>query len=185
MKPIKWRFIFVLALTLWASYSITPTITYFSQPNEIRNNPEEFAKLIPNWLPQRHVKLGLDLVGGVQLNLGVDTADSLENNLNQKAVDVVRWAEAAEHPLETAYVQKGTSQMTVVLPEDSDFGLFNEKFREEYPRLEKKGRDGNTLYYGYASTELEKVKKAALEQAERKSTVECHPENMINHCILP
>ena len=54
MKPIRWRLIFVTALTLLAIYGISPTLIYFSQPAEIRNDSEEFLKKVPSWLPQSH-----------------------------------------------------------------------------------------------------------------------------------
>jgi protein-export membrane protein SecD/preprotein translocase SecF subunit len=169
-KPIKWRFIAVLLLSLWGIYASLPTIIYFMQPKEVRNNKEEFLKKIPSWMSSNHVKLGLDLQGGVQLVLGVDTRSAIENRLGGLAVDLKRWADSAQVAVEKAYVKKGENQITVVLPADSDSGIFNEKLRAEFPLLQKKDRQDNTLFYGFSNKEIVKIRQAALEQAQRVVT---------------
>ena len=60
MKPLRWRFTFIALLTIWAAY-VCPTIIYFMQPKEVRNDEVEFSKAVPSWLPEKHAKLGLDL----------------------------------------------------------------------------------------------------------------------------
>ncbi|MBC62402.1 MAG: hypothetical protein CMP11_08090, partial [Zetaproteobacteria bacterium] len=167
MKPIKWRFTVIAAFTLWALYYAAPTAIYFSQPKETQNDDEYFAKIIPSWLPSNHVKLGLDLRGGVQLVLGVDTDSSLENRLSQIAVELKSWSDGSKQGVQSAYVEKGTQRLTIVLDPSIDVGEFNVNVKKEYPSLQKFGKSESSLYYGFSSNEIGRIEKSAFEQAER------------------
>jgi len=97
MKPIKSRFLVILFLTLSALYAIAPTVIYFMEPKELRNDTEYFAKKLPSWLPKDNlVKLGLDLQGGVLLVIGVDTKSSIETRLSSLSEDMKTWAKTNE-----------------------------------------------------------------------------------------
>ena len=167
MKPLRWRLTFVAILTLFAVYGIAPTIIYFSQPAEIRNDDEAFLKHVPSWLPQSHIKLGLDLQGGVQLVLGVKTDGAIENRLNRTGVELQRWAQEQDIEIETAYVPKGKQTLTVVVAKDDDLDRFKTDFKKEYPHLNLVDREERTLLYSYKDSELDKITKSALEQAEK------------------
>jgi len=106
MKPIRWRATVIAALALLAAYAVAPTVIYFMQPVEVRNDEEAFLKKVPSWLPQSHVKLGLDLQGGVQLVLGVKTEGAIEIRLGRAAVETIRWSKDGELGVETAFVGK-------------------------------------------------------------------------------
>ena len=56
MKSIRSRVLLIAALALGAIYYISPTLIYFSQDKEVRNDQESLAKAIPNWLPKKHIK---------------------------------------------------------------------------------------------------------------------------------
>lgn len=169
MKPIRWRLTFVIILSIWAIYAVAPTVLYFSQPKEIRNDEEAFMKKLPSWLPQGHVKLGLDLQGGVQLVLGVETSGAIENKLSRTSVELKRWATDNDLEIETAYVTKGSQKLTVVLnDEDDEAGAkFRSEFKKEFPHLAQVDRDGKTITYSYKDSETKRIEKSALEQAER------------------
>ena len=167
MKPIKWRAIFVLGLTLLAFYTVAPTIIYFMTPADIRNDPEEFDKRVPAWLPRSHVKLGLDLQGGVQLVLGVNTPGAIDTQLSRLAVSISRWAEAEQIPLETAYLSKDDSKLAVVLSSEDELDRFKVGLKAEFPNLELFERDHLSIKYDLKDSEKERIKKSALEQADR------------------
>lgn len=167
MKATKWRSLFVLGVTLWAVYISVPTVIYFMQPTQVRNDEDAFTKKVPDWLPQKHVKLGLDLQGGVQLKLGVDTENTMETQLSQRAVELKSWSDEKSFGISSAYVKKGSQQLTVILDKKTDPGVFNQNLRSEFPSLTKLGRDGSRVFYGYNNTEKKRIEKSALEQAER------------------
>ena len=166
MKPVRWRLTFVIILTLLAIYGITPTLIYFSQPSESRNDPEEFLKKVPGWLPQSHAKLGLDLQGGVQLVLGVQTEGAIESRLNRTGVEVRRWANDMGISVDKSYVTQ-QNRLAIILAKEDDSEAFRQAFRKEHPHLVLASKDGLRLDYTYKEEEMERISKSALEQAER------------------
>ncbi len=167
MKTIKWRFFTVLALTLWALYTAAPTAIYFMQPLEIKNDHEKFLEKVPSWLPKEHVKLGLDLAGGVHLNLGVDTKSTIESHLGEMAVDLKRLSDEKKLGIESAYVKPGSGRLTLVLEESIDVGTLTHAVKQEYSTLSKLSQEDNKVYFGYSDAEKSRIEKSALEQAER------------------
>ncbi len=167
MRPIRWRAIFLSVLTLLSIYAITPTIIYFLQPVQVRNNHAAFEQKVPSWLPQSHIKLGLDLQGGVQLVLGVSTEGAIENRLGRAAVEISRWAKDKELGVETAYVSKEKLAVVVRLKDTQDDGTFYEALHKEFPYLVKLSKEDRALSFGYSEKEKEKITQSALEQAER------------------
>ncbi len=167
MKSLRWRFIVIAVLGLWAAYNVSPTVIYFFEPKEIRGDVEKLNKIIPDWLPKKHVKLGLDLQGGVQLVLGVQTKGAVDNRLNRVAVEAARWAEDQKLGIDSAYVVKGKQRMIVKLKADQDVADFKEKFKEEFPGISQIDREENVITYAYDEDQISTIEKSALEQAER------------------
>lgn len=167
MTSVKWRVLFVIGIILAGIYAVTPTIIYFSMPKETRNDAEQFAAANPNWLPRSHVKLGLDIQGGVQLVLGVDALSAVESKLGRLAVDLTRWSADKNLGVTTAFVVKGEQKIAVELGDQADESKFRDDFKKEFPGIDYKGRDGKKLYFGYTETEIKTAKQSAMEQAER------------------
>lgn len=167
MKPLRWRVTFVTLLALLSIYGIAPTIIYFSQPKEVRNDLDEFLKHVPDWLPQSHIKLGLDLQGGVQLLLGVSTEGAIENRLNRTGVELKHWASDQKLGVDTAYVAQKSGILTVKLKAEQDVGDFLSQFKSEYPLLKMDHKEGQTLTFSYKDAEMERIKQSAIEQADK------------------
>lgn len=165
----SWKGLFVASLTILSLYSAAPTFIYFSLPKDIRNDEEVFSKNVPSWLPDDHIKLGLDLQGGVQLVLGVDTTKAIESKLSRMSVEIVRWAQDNGFALESAYVPQGSDTISINTKEELDVGAFKAALKKEFAELEVMSRsnDGMTMHYGYNDKEMERIRKSALEQAER------------------
>ena len=163
---LKWKMLFIVALSLLGLYATSPSIIYFSLPKEVRNDATEFEKRIPDWLPKKHVKLGLDLQGGVQLVLGVTTAEAVDNKISRIATELLRWATEEKLAVKTAFAIKGKQTLRVEFTgnEPDDFGV---KFRKEYPSFVQVDREDNYLDYQFNEDELDRIKKSSLEQAER------------------
>lgn len=167
MKSLRWKIVFLSVLSLFAIRAIAPTLIYFAQPTEIRIDNEKFESLIPDYLPKKHVKLGLDLQGGVQLVLGVDTDNAIQNKLSSMAVEVQRWADDEEKGVETAYAAKDSQELTVKLKEGADEDDYRNSFKEEFSLLAQQSVDGNTFVYGYSEEQMTRIRQSALEQAEK------------------
>ena len=172
VKSHSWRLWLIVFLTLGAVYFSTPTVMYFFQPREVRNDAERFQSTLPSFLPQSHIKLGLDIQGGVGLVLGIETQSAIDNYLALMAVDVQRWSEelAADSTpvVQSAYGLKGAQKMALVLDlEEQTFDEFINEFKEEFSSLVVLGRDGNKVEFGYTDAEIERIRESSLEQAER------------------
>ncbi|MFW7377567.1 MAG: protein translocase subunit SecD [Oligoflexus sp.] len=167
MKSLRSRLIFLILLTLGAIYYVSPTFIYFSLPKDQRNDQQVLDEAIPSWLPREHIKLGLDLQGGVQLVLGVDLEVAIENRLGRLATEITRWSEENNQMVEQAYVLRGQEKLRIVLKDGVDVGDFRVQLTEEFEGLEQDGREGLQLDFRYTDSELSRIREAALEQAER------------------
>ena len=125
---LKWKMTFISALALLGLYASSPSIIYFSLPRQIRNDDQEFQKRVPAWLPRKHVKLGLDLQGGVQLVLGVTTAEAVDNKIRRVATDITRWSQDNSLQIKSAYVLKGKQTLRVEFI-DTEPDDFSSKFK--------------------------------------------------------
>lgn len=167
MKSIRSRMALIVLLALGAIYYISPTLIYFSQDKEIRNDQTMLNQKIPDWLPKKHIKLGLDLQGGVQLVLGVDTEVAIDNKLGRVGTELTRWANESSQRVQEAFALKGEQKLRVVLSGSTDRGAFKTDLKKEFPGLEMVSREGQTLDFQYSDEQLTRIRKAALEQAER------------------
>jgi protein-export membrane protein SecD/preprotein translocase SecF subunit len=167
MKQTKFRFFLVTSLTLWALYLSIPSIIYFSTPKAERNDEKLMQSKIPNWLPQKHVKLGLDLQGGVQLVLGVNTDNAVDNKLSRIGTEVMRWAGDSKFKVAKAFVLEGKQTLRIVLDDAQDLGDFKIGFNKEYSGLEQTSRDGQKVDFQYSGDQISRIKQSSIEQAER------------------
>jgi protein-export membrane protein SecD/preprotein translocase SecF subunit len=168
MSALKRQIIFVIGLILLAAYYVSPTIIYFALPKEIRNDQVELEKRIPDWLPQKHIKLGLDLQGGVQLVLGVDTAAAVRNKLGRIGTEITRWSSEGKHGVKTAYVLKNEPILRVEFEDPNlDFGKFKSALSKDFFGLVVQRREGNYADFKYDDNQVATIRQAALGQAER------------------
>ena len=167
MKSLRSRMTLIILLTLGAIYYVSPTLIYFSLPKETRNDQKVLESHIPSWMPKKHIKLGLDLQGGVQLVLGVDTTAAIDNKLSRLGTEIARWANQDKQQVKEAYSIKGEQKVRVILADGVDQGEFKVQLAEEYPRLEQASRDGQSIDFQFKDSELGRIREAALEQAER------------------
>jgi protein-export membrane protein SecD/preprotein translocase SecF subunit len=167
MNKLRWRLSIIAVLTLWAAYIVAPSVIYFSSPKEVRNSEEEMAKRIPSWLPRKHVSLGLDLQGGVQLVLGVNTDNAVDNKLNRLGTEAQRWSDDKSLGIAKAYNVTGKQTLRIELKEGTDPNDFREKFRLEYPGLVQKARNGQVVDFAYEDDQIKTIKASSIEQAEK------------------
>lgn len=167
MKPLKWRMVTLSVITLLAIYSIIPTIIYFLEPKETRNDQEAFQKKVPSWLPQSHIKLGLDLQGGIQLVIGVDTQGAIDTKLARIGIELKSWGEEQSIPIKNAYAPKNKQSLHIVLEKVEDLESFRTAFKKDYPNLKQESRDENKILYTYSDEETKRINDSARKQAER------------------
>jgi protein-export membrane protein SecD/preprotein translocase SecF subunit len=161
------RLIYILLLAGLGLYLISPSIIYFSLPKESRNDADVFERAVPDILPREHVKLGLDLQGGVQLVLGVNTLEAVASKIGTMSVEVSRWASDNKIPVASAYAVKDSQILRIQLTEGADEADFKDRFKQAFAGFEWQGRDGNKLDYTYSDEEIRNIRRSAVEQAER------------------
>ncbi len=167
MKSLRARLLLVLLLTLGALYYISPTVIYFSLPKDKRNDQAELEKAIPSWLPKKHIKLGLDLQGGVQLVLGVDTNVAIDNKLSRIGTEISRSANESKKQVSEAYAIKGQQTLHVTLEDGVDQGAFFEQVKKDHPEITKTGGSGKNIEFRFEEGQIKRIRDASLEQAER------------------
>ena len=136
MGSLRNRLMFVIGLSLLSVYLVSPTVFYFTAPKDKRNDQEYFESILPTFLPKKHIKLGLDLQGGVQLVLGVDTKIAIDNKLSRMGTEITRWANEPKKQVKTAYVEKGAQTLHIEFEPGIDLGDFKASLREDYPGLD-------------------------------------------------
>jgi len=172
MKSLNWRFLFIVALTGWASYVASPTFIYFAQPNDVKQDMEKVASKIPSWLPKGFVNLGLDLQGGVQLVLGVNTDEAVQTKLSRMGTEIARWGKDNTKGINSAYYSKDSQTLRMKLDpalfaDSGKLGTLRAEIAKEFPGLELRNKEDNTLDYSFEAEQFKSIKEAALEQAER------------------
>jgi protein-export membrane protein SecD/preprotein translocase SecF subunit len=169
MSSLRWRLWFIAALSIASIYVLIPTYIYMSQPADLRNDQDYMAKKIPGFLPKGHLNLGLDLQGGVQLVLGVNLSQAVENRLARIATDISHWSEGKEAALgvKSAYVVKDQSTLRIELTDPQKLDELNTTVKKNYITLERVKTEGSTADFVFKADQIQTIKSSALEQAER------------------
>ena len=167
MRNFNWRLFFILALTAAALYVSAPTLIYFSLPKEVRTDETQWAEALPDYLPSSYVKLGLDLQGGVQLVLSVDTEDAVRNKLSQLGTEVSRYSKDENLGVETAYVKRDEKVLVIETKPGTDLEKLRQELKSRFVGLEQIRKSDNILEYAYSNDYLGKIKDSSLEQAEK------------------
>jgi protein-export membrane protein SecD/preprotein translocase SecF subunit len=169
MKSLRWRLLLIAGLAVLSIYVLIPTGIYMSQPAELRNDQEHMNKVLPKWLPSGHLNLGLDLQGGVQLVLGVNLTQAVENRLSRIGTDIGHWSDQKDKPIgiKTAYVVKGETKLRVETETGADTAAIVKAITSDYQSLEKSSTDGTLIDFIFRGDQIQTIKDGALEQAER------------------
>lgn len=167
MNQLRWRLTIIAVVTLWACYAVAPSVIYFMAPKEIRNSQEDMDKRIPNWLPQKHISLGLDLQGGVQLVLGVNTDGAVDNKLARVGTEAQRWSDDKNIGIVKAYNLQGKQTIRVEVKDGVDLGTVRESFKKEFSGLEQSGKTANSIDFKFEESQIKRIKQSAIEQAEK------------------
>jgi protein-export membrane protein SecD len=123
---------------------------------------EDLAKW-PSWLPKGHVTLGLDLQGGAQLLLEVDTDSVLRTQLNN-ASDTVRNT-LRDEKIAFKPVTINNNQIIVSLTRQADSALAQQKLREALPDFAITAEDPLNFALVLQPTALSRIETQAVNQS--------------------
>jgi protein-export membrane protein SecD len=150
MKQLKWRIILITFATLVA---ILITIPSFSG-----KLPSGLDRIIP----QRSIKLGLDLKGGMHLIFNVDKNKAIESSMDLIAQDLKK--KLNEEGITDAKITGG-EKINVFLTDPSMQEPFRDVIQSQFPDLEiiNSGERDNGYYFDIEFKEIEK--KRLLDRA--------------------
>ena len=113
------------------------------------------------------MSLGLDLQGGVQLVLGVNTDNAVDNKLGRLGTEVQRWSDDKGIGIAKAYVLAGKQTLRLEAKDGVDLSDVLTKFKAEYPGLEQVARADKSLDLKFDDAQIKHIKASAIEQAEK------------------
>lgn len=117
-STIKYKFGLFAALILLSFYLLVPTLFQFDQIRaeaaKKGDQPPSYFKIFPD----KGINLGLDLRGGLYVELDVDLKEALKNRLDSISIQIEKQADAKEFPGLTFLVNDNLSGLTVNLSAD-------------------------------------------------------------------
>ncbi len=166
MKNNKAKLIFIGILTLISLYVSVPTFIYFLQSKEVKADKEAVRNKIPGFfIKDNLIKLGLDLQGGLQLVLGVNTDEAVANRLSMMAPEVMDWAKKENVNIAKARLSNDKNSLEIDYGDSGAAGRI--ALSKEYKDLTRVSEKGNIAFYQYKSSELKEIKESALTNAVR------------------
>ena len=94
---------------------------------------------LPAFLPQKHLNLGLDLQGGLHLELKVETQKAVENALSQRGEQIKR--DLRDKRIRTRNFNIRPREIRVSVRSEEGADELTKHIEDEYPGLEVTGRD--------------------------------------------
>ncbi len=154
-KTIKWKLLFLLAVTVVAGYYLFPTLLQRS------SLPSLFPPLLPR---AERLNLGLDLQGGMHLVLEVVTEKAVENTVDRQIAELRRDTEKEKIPVERI-VREGIDRIRIRLQtKESLEGM--RRILNKYSNLQQSGGSEPTeLILSLTSREVNRIEGLAVRQS--------------------
>jgi preprotein translocase subunit SecD len=161
-----WKALLIVGVVGYALYYLVPSWVYFKLPAEQRNDQATLDAATPRWAPKKHLNLGLDLQGGIELVMGVDVDKAMRDKAVRRADDLKRVAGDKKLPFDDIRSVTGEAQIEVVghSPEEAKAvgALAVEQYGDSMRTL---GQTGNSLKLGFQEAWIEKQRDDTVEQA--------------------
>jgi preprotein translocase subunit SecD len=160
-----WRLGLVIAVTLVSIYQLVPSWFYFKLPPDQRNNAKLYEPTVPRWAPSPNsrLNLGLDLQGGILLDMGVDVDKAVKAKVTRRADGVADRLKEKKIPFEST----GTSPDGLrVAVKSADAGKVQDEVLRSYSDMVASKVEGG-VQFAFKETSLAEFKKGAVDQAEK------------------
>jgi preprotein translocase subunit SecD len=155
MKKLRGRLLLLLVVTVVSVILALPSFPWLYQ-----KLPDGVKRV----LSHRGLSLGLDLQGGIHLVLEVEEERAVE-------IAVDRFRKAADDLLKEKAMavdgisREGSNTIVVTLQKDEDGKEVRELLDDAFPNFVSKSPSGTRLVYELRSTEVERIKTSAINQA--------------------
>ncbi|MHB1845608.1 MAG: protein translocase subunit SecD [Deltaproteobacteria bacterium] len=161
-----WRTLLILGLVGYAVYYLVPSWVYFRLPADERNDSSLLEKLTPHWAPKKHLNLGLDLQGGIELVMGVDADKAMRDKAVLRADDLRRLATEKKLPFKDIKAVRGQPQIAIVGGSPAEAKAIADMTQEQYPdNFQVIASAGNQTTLGFQDAWVKKQKDDTVEQA--------------------
>jgi protein-export membrane protein SecD len=169
-NQMLWRWAIVLGSVAAAALLVAPTAIYFgldkAQMGEVRKRAEAFNQFVPDYLPKKHVNLGLDLAGGIHLVLAVDLDKALENKVDRLALSIGDYLEREKlDGVDVVVTDRPGGRIEMTGNEDSLLAYVEKGMSREEFELVSADSGQRTLLV--SNEYIEALRKDAISQAMR------------------
>ncbi len=161
-----WRTLMILLIVGYAVYYLVPSWVYFRLPIDKRNDAEVLAKAVPKWAPKKHLNLGLDLQGGIELVMGVDADKAMRDKAVRLADDLKRLATDKKVPFKDIRGVPGEPQIELIGNSPAEAKALATMATEQYTDSFKLlGTNDNSQTLGFQEDWVKRQKDDTVEQA--------------------
>ncbi len=167
MSGSWWSRTFLIVLVVgYALYYLVPSYVYFRLPTDQRNDTALLEQKIPRWAPKRHLNLGLDLQGGIELVMGVDADKAMRDKAARRADDLKRLAEEKKLAFVEIKSVPGEAQVEIIGHDPAETKAIADMAIEQYAdSFRLLGASGNSQTLGFQEVWVEKQRDDTVEQA--------------------
>jgi preprotein translocase subunit SecD len=160
-----WRAGFIVAVTLFSIYQLVPSWYYFQLPPGERNDPKIYEPRVPKWAPSpsSRLNLGLDLQGGILLDMGVDVDKAVKAKVTRRADGIAERLKEQKLPFEAVTPVEGNSKVEV---KTSDPGAIQGEVISWFKDMTASKVDGG-VRFAFQDKTISDLKQKAVEQAEK------------------
>src|ERR1700722_12483705 len=161
-----WKTLLILGVVGYALYYLVPSWVYFRLPAEQRNDQALLDSLIPRWAPKKHLNLGLDLQGGIELVMGVDADKAMRDKAARRSDDLKRLATDKKLPFVDIKPVQGEAQVEIEGHSPDEAQAIGAMAIEQYgDSFRKLSQSGSSLKLGFQEAWVEKQRDDTVEQA--------------------
>ena len=162
-----WRFSMVVGLIVLATYYAAPSVLYFFADADTRRSPQALKELIPNWLPDSRLNLGIDLQGGLHLVMGVDTTKAVLDRADRVCDEISDAMEDKGTPLERCRRDDEAPVLTITQKGGNDWTNLKELLDFREGNWSVLSRSGLVVAFGMTEDYEARLRDDTVEQALR------------------
>ncbi|MBI3541018.1 MAG: protein translocase subunit SecD [Deltaproteobacteria bacterium] len=170
--PKNWRShtYLSLALLLLSIYFLVPTLFHFSTLREKAESTHSDLAPVTKLFPEKEINLGLDLRGGIYVEMEVEQEDALQNRADLMAGEIQRLLQKQPFATESVNRQPDSTEIKATLKKEEDREAFNQWLRENYNDVLSEKKEARTdkvailtLTKAFANRTKDQAVKQALE----------------------
>jgi len=160
-----WRVATIVVVTLLSIWQLVPSWYYFRLPPDQRNKVEIYEKTVPGWAPKSdaHLNLGLDLQGGILLDMGVDVDRAVKAKVTRRADAVAEQLKEKKIAFDSATVAAAGNKVEV---KAADAGAVQSAVLDSFQDMVASKVDGG-VQFAFKEKQLQDFRQKAVEQAEK------------------